>query len=69
VQWGKRGIGNGGATGIFDVEDRLRQLSAKGDALERLSAVVILNRFVLILTRRLCARINRGAAGRRLIMC
>ena len=29
-----------GQPGFFDVEDRLKQLSAKGDALERLSAVV-----------------------------
>ena len=29
-----------GQSGFFDVEDRLKQLSAKGDALERLSAVV-----------------------------
>src|SRR5579864_1310449 len=29
-----------GQAGFFDVEERLKELSAKGDALERLSAVV-----------------------------
>src|SRR5580658_3100303 len=29
-----------GQPGFFDVEERLKELSAKGDALERLSAVV-----------------------------
>jgi hypothetical protein len=29
-----------GQPGFFDVEDRLKQLSAKGDSLERLNAVV-----------------------------
>jgi transposase, IS5 family len=31
-----RGIGNGGATGFFDSDERLRALSAAGDPLERL---------------------------------
>jgi hypothetical protein len=29
-----------GQAGFFDVEERLRELSAKGDSLERLNAVV-----------------------------
>src|SRR5215204_1043272 len=29
-----------GQTGFFDVDERLKELSAKGDALERLSAIV-----------------------------
>ena len=29
-----------GQAGFFDVDERLRQLSAKGDSLERLNAVV-----------------------------
>jgi len=29
-----------GQPGFFDVEERLKELSAKGDALERLNAVV-----------------------------
>ena len=34
-----------GQAGFFDVEERLKQLSAKGDSLERLSAVVDFERF------------------------
>jgi hypothetical protein len=34
-----------GQAGFFDVEKRLKQLSAKGDSLERLGAVVDLERF------------------------
>ena len=29
-----------GQTGFFDVEERLRELSAKGDGLERIAALV-----------------------------
>ncbi|MGA8707059.1 MAG: IS5/IS1182 family transposase, partial [Steroidobacteraceae bacterium] len=29
-----------GQAGFFDVDERLKQLSAKGDSLERLSAVI-----------------------------
>jgi hypothetical protein len=29
-----------GQAGFFDVDERLRQLSAKGDSLERLNAVI-----------------------------
>ena len=38
--WGMRGIGNDGATRIFDQDERLQALSAAGDPLERLAAVV-----------------------------
>ncbi len=34
-----------GQPGFFDVEDRLRELSAKGDDLERIAAVVDFERF------------------------
>ncbi len=47
-------------TGFFDVEDRLRELSAKGDALERLSTVVDFELFLLISSTPLCARIDRA---------
>ena len=35
-----RGMGDGGATGIFDGDERLKALSAAGDPLERLAQVV-----------------------------
>ena len=35
-----RGIEDGGATGIFDGDERLKALSAAGDPLERLAKVV-----------------------------
>jgi hypothetical protein len=34
------GVADAGQPGFFDVEERLKELSAKGDALERLNAVV-----------------------------
>ena len=34
------GAGMRGQAGFFDVDERLKQLSAKGDSLERLNAVV-----------------------------
>jgi hypothetical protein len=37
---GDAGIGDGGATRIFDRAERLQALSAAGDPLERLSAVI-----------------------------
>jgi hypothetical protein len=37
-----------GQAGFFDVEERLKELSAKGDALERLSPVVDFALSVLI---------------------
>ncbi len=35
-----RGSGDAGSGGFFDVDERLKELSAKGDDLERLSAIV-----------------------------
>src|ERR687895_1086856 len=40
-----------GQPGFFDVEDRLRQLSAKGDDLERIAELVDFERFRLELER------------------
>jgi hypothetical protein len=37
---GEWGIGNGGATGIFDGDERLKALSAAGNPLERLAQVI-----------------------------
>jgi hypothetical protein len=34
------GVADAGQAGFFDVEERLKELSPKGDALERLNAVV-----------------------------
>src|SRR5271165_2270831 len=49
--------------GFFDVEDRLKQLSAKGDALERLSAVVDFELFRADLERAV-VRSDRSRGGR-----
>ena len=43
-----------GQPGFFDVEDRLKQLSVKGDALERLNAVVDFELFRSELNAVLC---------------
>jgi hypothetical protein len=37
---GMRGIGDGGATGVFYSDERLKALSAAGEPLERLAKVV-----------------------------
>ena len=58
-----------GQAGFFDVEERLKQLSAKGDSLERLNAVVILNCYAPIWRGRCRVRTARKAAGRRSTMC
>jgi transposase, IS5 family len=52
-----------GQPGFFDVDERLKELSAKGDNLERLSAVVDFGRIWSGLCR---ARTAQKAAGRRL---
>lgn len=52
-----------GQRGFFDVEDRLKQLSAKGDALERLSAVVDFELFRADLDRAV-VRSDRSRGGR-----
>ena len=55
--------------GFFDLEDRLARLSAKGDELERLSAVVDFELFRPELERRSRGRIARRAGGRRSTTC
>jgi transposase, IS5 family len=52
-----------GQSGFFDVEDRLKQLSAKGDALERLSAVVDFELFRADLEHTV-VRADRSRGGR-----
>ena len=58
-----------GQPGFFDVEERLKELSAKGDELERLNAVVDFELFRADLERACLARIELRVAGRRLITC
>ena len=57
------GGGDAGAGRIFDVEERLKQLSAKGDSLERLSAVIDFERFRGDLERAV-VRSDRSRGGR-----
>ena len=52
-----------GQTGFFDIEERLKQLSAKGDNLERLSAVVDFELFRADLERAV-PRADRSRGGR-----
>ena len=52
-----------GQAGFFDVDERLKQLSAKGDSLERLSAVVDLELFRSDLERAV-PRSERAKGGR-----
>jgi transposase, IS5 family len=52
-----------GQPGFFDVEERLKQLSAKGDALEQLSAVVDFELFRADLERTV-VRSDRSRGGR-----
>jgi transposase, IS5 family len=52
-----------GQAGFFDVDERLRELSAKGDALERLSAVVDFELFRGALERAV-PRSDRAKGGR-----
>src|SRR3954471_9367689 len=40
-----RGWAMRGQTGFFDVDERLKELSSKGDALERLNAIVAFEAF------------------------
>ena len=51
--------------GFFDVEDRLRELSAKGDYLERIAALVDFERFrpelAAAVARASCAKSGRPA--------
>jgi hypothetical protein len=52
-----------GQVGFFDVEDRLRELSAKGDDLERISALVDFEQFRPDLVR--AVRRGDGSKGGR----
>ena len=52
-----------GQAGFFDVEERLKQLSVKGDSLERLSAVIDFERFRADLERAV-VRSDRSRGGR-----
>ena len=58
-----------GQAGFFDVDERLKQLSAKGDNLERLSAMVDFELFRADLEWACRVRTVRKVAGRRSIMC
>ena len=53
----------GGRNGFWDFEDRLKELSAEGDPLEKLSATVDFEMFRPILNRALC-RSHRSKGGR-----
>ena len=50
--------------GMFDVDERLRELSAKGDALERLSELMDFEVFRPELDRRCLARTGRRVIPR-----
>ena len=52
-----------GQAGFFDIDERLEELSAKGDALERLSAVVDFELFRCALERAV-PRLDRSKGGR-----
>ena len=52
-----------GQAGFFDVEERLKQLSAKGDSLERLNTVVDFELFRADLERAV-PRSDRAKGGR-----
>jgi hypothetical protein len=58
-----------GQVGFFDVDERLNQLSPKGDSLERLNAVVDSSWSGRIFSARCRARTARKATGRRSITC
>ena len=59
--------GDAGQAGFFDVDERLKQLSAKGDSLERLNAVIDFERFRADLERAV-PRADRVKGGRRLLI-
>ena len=52
-----------GQSGFWDVEDRLKELSAEGDPLEKLAATVDFEMFRPVLTKSL-GRSARGKGGR-----
>ena len=55
--------------GLFDLDDRLAELSAKGDGLERVQALLDFEMFRPALVPPFRAPIDRRAAGRPSIMC
>jgi hypothetical protein len=55
----------GGSPGFFDLDERYAALSASGDPLERLAAVVDFEIFRPLLTKRCAARTALRAAGHR----
>ncbi len=57
------------APGFFDVDERLAELSAKGDDLERLNAFVDFELFRGNWRRQSRVEIVRKAGGRHLIRC
>ena len=57
------GGGDAGQAGFFDVDERLKQLSAKGDSLERLSVVIDFELFRADLERAM-PRADRAKGGR-----
>src|SRR6516165_509879 len=57
------GDADAGTGGVFDVDERLKQLSAKGDGLERLNAVVDFELFRADLERAV-PRSDRSKGGR-----
>jgi len=58
-----------GQTGFFDVDERLKELSSKGDALERLNAIVDFEAFRPDLARGCRAQAARRAVGLRSTTC
>ena len=59
-----------GQVGFFDVDERLKELSAKGDALERLNAIVDFEAFRPDLARAVPRSDgSKGAAGLRSTTC
>jgi hypothetical protein len=55
----------GGSPGFFDLDERYAALSASGDPLERLAAVVDFEIFRPLLNQRCAARTALRAAGHR----
>jgi hypothetical protein len=64
VLWGTKAMAMAGQPGFFEVDERLRELSAKGEELERLNAGSILSCSALRLSGRWRARIGPRAGGR-----
>jgi transposase, IS5 family len=63
------GDANAGSGWFFDIDERLRELSAKGDELERLNGLVDFELFRGDLQRAVPRSDHREAVGRLSIMC